>query len=178
MCVVYFICDFFNYVLCCMCCVRLSCWIKITYLLTYQSLAVYLLMALPVGCGHHWTTVAVWTVTRHRTALTRFHDSLTSEISYDFCQIIWKQSSYWEEINGLNCSYASYSGIRCTMDSTTRCTTYCCATNPQHLNVLKVKCQNKTPAAVRSSTGPDLAGERPGPSLIVGHYMEDWNAGL
>jgi len=92
---------FFNYMLCCMCCVHLSCWIKITYLLTYQSLAVYLLLALPVGCGHHWTTVAVLTVTRHRTALTRFHDSLTSEISYDFCQIIWKQSSYWEEINGL-----------------------------------------------------------------------------
>ena len=102
MCCVFYL-RFFNYMLCCMCCVRLSCWIKITYLLTYQSLAVYLLMALPVGCGHHWTTVAVWTVTRHRTALTRFHDSLTSEISYDFCQIIWKQSSYWEEINGLNC---------------------------------------------------------------------------
>jgi len=27
--------QFFNYVLCCMCCMRLSYWIKITYLLTY-----------------------------------------------------------------------------------------------------------------------------------------------
>ena len=34
MCCVFYL-QFLNYVLCCMCCVRLSYWIKITYLLTY-----------------------------------------------------------------------------------------------------------------------------------------------
>ena len=34
MCCVFYL-QFFNYMLCCMCCVRLSYWIKITYILTY-----------------------------------------------------------------------------------------------------------------------------------------------